>query len=38
MAGKAISETKLESTGKIDGLWGRIQGVFGGLLGDARFF
>jgi uncharacterized protein YjbJ (UPF0337 family) len=31
MAGKAIGDTKLESAGKIDGLWGRIQNAFGGL-------
>ena len=31
MTGKAIGDTKLESAGKIDGLWGRIQNAFGGL-------
>jgi uncharacterized protein YjbJ (UPF0337 family) len=31
MAGKTIGDTKLESAGKIDGLWGRIQNAFGGL-------
>lgn len=31
MAGKAIGDTKLESAGKIDRLWGRIQKAFGGL-------
>jgi uncharacterized protein YjbJ (UPF0337 family) len=31
MAGKAIGDTKLESTGKADKLWGRIQNAFGGL-------
>jgi uncharacterized protein YjbJ (UPF0337 family) len=31
MVGKAIGDTKLESAGKIDGLWGRIQNAFGGL-------
>ncbi|TMJ35590.1 MAG: CsbD family protein [Alphaproteobacteria bacterium] len=38
MAGKAIGDTKLESAGMIDRLWGRIQRIFGGLLGSARFF
>lgn len=31
MAGKAIGDTKLESAGKADGFWGRIQNAFGGL-------
>ena len=31
MAGKAIGDTKLESAGKIEGLWGRIQNALGGL-------
>lgn len=31
MAGKAIGDTKLESEGKVDKLWGRIQNAFGGL-------
>jgi uncharacterized protein YjbJ (UPF0337 family) len=31
MAGKAIGDTKLESAGKVDKLWGRIQNAFGGL-------
>ena len=31
MAGKAIGDAKLESAGKIDKLWGRIQNAFGGL-------
>jgi uncharacterized protein YjbJ (UPF0337 family) len=31
MAGKAIGDTKLESEGKTDRLWGRIQNAFGGL-------
>ena len=31
MAGKAIGDTKLESAGKADKLWGRIQNAFGGL-------
>jgi len=38
VAGKAIGDTKLESAGMIDRLWGRIQRIFGGLLGSARFF
>lgn len=33
LAGKAIGDTKLESSGKIDSLWGRIQKAFGGLKG-----
>jgi uncharacterized protein YjbJ (UPF0337 family) len=31
MAGKAIGDTKLQSTGKAEKLWGRIQNAFGGL-------
>lgn len=31
IAGKAIGDTRLESAGQIDKLWGRIQNAFGGL-------
>lgn len=36
MAGKAIGDAKLESSGRIDRLLGRIQNVFGGLKDAIR--
>jgi uncharacterized protein YjbJ (UPF0337 family) len=36
MAGKAIGDTTLESQGKIDRLWGRVQSAFGGLKDTIR--
>lgn len=33
IAGKATGDTKLEASGKVDRLWGRIQKTFGGLKG-----
>ena len=33
IAGKSTGDTKLEASGTVDGLWGRIQKTLGGLKG-----